>query len=371
MTPDAKLRAFAVATPGLEAPLLAEVQHLGLPKAQLVKGGVEFSGDWPDVWRANLVLRGATRILVRIAEFRAVHPAQLDKRARKVPWADVVTDKSTIRVEAVCRKSRIYHAGAAQTRVEKAVTDATGATPAKEADVVIKVRIEDDLCTISVDTSGASLHKRGHKLAVNKAPMRETLAAMFLAECDFHGQIPVYDPMCGSGTFVIEAAEMATNLVAGRHRHFAFEQLCTFDAKQFDQLRASEPRDIAPTLRFFGSDRDAGAVKMAAENAERAGVADICHFACHPISDITPPTDVPGLVVVNPPYGGRIGKKGPLYGLYAAFGEAMRNGFKGWRVAMVTTSHDLAKATGLPFKPPGPIVAHGGLKIRLWQTDPL
>lgn len=360
---------FLVATPGLEAPLAAEVRALGwTPETQ--PGGVTIRGGWQDVWRANLMLRGATRVLARVGSFRAMHLAQLDKRGRKFPWADVLRPDLPVKVEAVTRKSRIYHAGAATQRIERAIAEELGAPIAADAAIVVKLRIEDDLVTISLDTTGKSLHKRGHKEAVAKAPMRETMAAMFLREMGFDGSQPVLDPMCGSGTFVIEAAEIALGLAPGRSRSFAFENLASFDAEGWQALKASVPRRRA-NPQFFGSDRDAGAIRMSQQNAARAGVAELTRFDQCQISDLQPPDSPPGLIIVNPPYGARIGNKGPLYGLHAAMGEVFRSRFAGWRVGIVTSEAGLAKATGLPFQPPGPIIAHGGLKVRLWQTGPL
>ena len=360
---------FLVATPGLEAPLAAEVRDLGwTPEVQ--PGGITIHGGWPDVWRANLMLRGATRVLARVGSFRAMHLAQLDKRARKFPWAGVLRPDLPVKVEAISRKSKIYHAGAATQRVERAIAEELGATIAADAANVVKVRIEDDLVTISLDTTGESLHKRGHKEAVAKAPMRETMAAMFLREMGFDGTQPVLDPMCGSGTFVIEAAEIAAGLAPGRTRHYAFENLASFDAKEWQKLKDAVVRRDTPQ-QFFGSDRDAGAIRMSQQNAERAGVADLTRFDVCQISDLQRPESAPGIIIVNPPYGARIGNKGPLYGLHAAMGEVFRSRFNGWRVGIVTSEAGLAKATGLPFQPPGPIIAHGGLKVRLWQTGPL
>src|SRR5262249_8705059 len=194
-----------------------------------------------------------------------------------------------------------------------------GAPLSPEAEICIKARIEDDLCTISIDTSGDALHKRGHKEAVAKAPMRENLAALFLRQCGFDGTEPVVDPMCGSGTFVIEAAEIAAGLKPGRSRRFAFEQLATFDAPAWQRLRGN-PATGKPAIKFYGSDRDAGAVAMSRANAERAGIASLTEFKQQAISDLTPPEGKPGLVIVNPPYGGRIGDRKQLTALYRALG---------------------------------------------------
>lgn len=361
---------FLVATPGLEDVLCAEVQALGFHGAIVTPGGVTFQGGWPDVWRANLELRGATRVLARIGSFMAFHLAQLDKRARKFPWGDVLRADVPVRVEVSTTKSKIYHAGAAAQRIETALRDSHGITVAADGAVAIKVRIDDNRVTISVDTSGESLHKRGHKQGVGKAPMRETLAALFLRQCGWTPGMPVVDPMCGSGTFLIEAAEMTAGLQAGRSRSFAFTHLATFDAKQVDSLRRLPAAHDARPL-FYGSDRDQGAIRMATQNADRAGVKDWTVFATHGAAEVQRPDGPPGLVMCNPPYGGRIGNKKLLYPLYGTLGQTLKDRFRGWRIGIVTSEPGLAKATGLPFLPQAPLVPHGGLKVRLYRTEPL
>jgi len=363
---------FLIAPPGLEAVLCQEALEQGFAGARVVEGGVAFDGLWPDVWRANLVLRGAGRVLARIADFRVMHLAQLDKRARKLEWGDVLLPGIPVRVEASCRRSRIYHAGAAAQRIETALREEFGAVIAEDAPVSIRARIEDDLCTISVDTSGEMLHKRGHKEAVNRAPMRETMASLFLRQCGYRGTEPVLDPMCGSGTFVIEAAEMAAGLAPGRARNFAFEHLASFDEAEWaDMRRDAEAATQEPDFRFFGSDRDGGAIAMSRANAERAGTAAFSEFRQAPISKVERPDGPPGLVIVNPPYGGRIGEKAKLKPLYEALGATLREKFGGWRVGIITTDANLARATGLAFKAPPPPVLHGGLRVTLFATETL
>lgn len=358
---------FLVATPGLEAPLAEEAREAGFAGAKVTDGGVTFSGTWPDVWRASLVLRGATRILARIAAFRAMHLAQLDKRARKLPWAEYLRPDVPVHVEASCKRSRIYHDGAAAQRVAKAIAEELGAPIAEDAALRIMVRIEDDLVTISIDTTGQSLHKRGFKEGVAKAPMRETMAAMFLRQCGYTGTEPVLDPMCGSGTFVIEAAEIALGLHPGRERSFAFEQLPGFNAGTWADLRKpATPNTTA--LLFHGTDRDPGAIRMAAENATRAGVEALTRFAQKSIEDLTPPEGSPGLVIVNPPYGTRIGAKGPLIGLHRTLGTVLKTRFAGWHVGIVTADKQLAQATGLTFEPALPTVLHGGIRVALYRS---
>lgn len=362
------LNIFLAGTPGLEQALLQEAQALGF-KGSVVPGGVETTGDWPDIWRANLWLRGAARVLVRVAEFRAPHLAVLDKRARRVVWTDFLRLDVPVKAEVTCRKSKIYHAGAAAQRIENALKNSGFR---KGDGVTLKVRIDEDLCTISLDTSGAPLHRRGHKEFIGKAPMRETLAALFLAECGYQPGEPVIDPMCGSGTFVIEAAEIAAGLAPGRSRNFGFEALLGFDKAQFEALKAPKTVHLGSSKpQFFGFDRDDGAIRGATENAQRAGIAEMCDFTRQAISDLKPPPGPPGLVIVNPPYGARIGNRKLLFALYDSFGKTLRQRFRRWRVGLVTSDAGLAKSCDLPFLPPSPPVALGPLKIRLWRTGSL
>lgn len=360
--------------PGLETWVLAEVKEAGFKRAERIRGGVTIWGGWEDVWRANLILRGASKVLVRIGEFRTFHLAQLDKRARKFPWGEVLTPGLKIKVEVVTNKrNKIYHAGAAVERIERAISeeyDASIAASMDDADIVIKARIVSNNVLLSVDSSGLGLHKRGHKLAMGKAPMRETMAALFLRACGYDGHEPVLDPMCGSGTFLIEAAEISRNLMAGRGRSFAFQKLASYDVQVVQKIRDSW-QTWETTQQFYGSDRNVNVIGFAKDNAKRAGVGDLCRFSPTQLSEIKRPDGPPGLVIVNPPYGARIGKKKDLFALYRLFGDVMRAQFQGWRVGMVTSDRNLAQATKLPWLPPSAPIAHGGLKVNLYRTGVL
>lgn len=369
---------FMATAPGLEPVLCDEARAHGFRAPKAVPGGVRIEGRWHDVWRANLVMRGASRILARFAVFRTPRIADLEAQAARLPWAAVLRADVPVHVEATCRASRIYHSGAASERVETAIRTALGTPVAPDAPVTVALRIERDLCTVSVDTSGALLHKRGFKEEVAKAPLRENLAALFLRQCGYDGREPVVDPMCGAGTFVIEAAEIAAGLIPGRARRFAFEDLATFEADAYGEVRAraiaAAAEKAAPAahgIRFHGSDRDAGAIAMSRANAARAGVAAMTAFEQRAVSALAPPEGPPGLVIVNPPYGARIGDRKTLQPLYRALGEVMRQRFAGWRVGLVTSEAALAKATGLPFAPPAAPVPHGGLRVTLYRTGPL
>lgn len=372
MNQPAQFEIFLATQPGLEALLLDEVIERGFLQPKATGGGVTIWGDWNDVWRANLTLRGASKVLTRIGEFRAFHLAQLDKRSRKFPWGDILMPGHAVKVEVVTnRKSKIYHAGAAIERIERAIHEEFGAKIAEsmdEADIIIKTRIDDNNVRLSVDTSGIGLHKRGYKQAMGKAPLRETMAALALRGCGYTANETVLDPMCGSGTFLIEAAQISRNLMAGRSRNFAFERLASYDAQAVQTLKDSWPsRDS--TQKFYGSDRNVNVIGFSKENAKRGGVEDMCLFSPLPLSKIERPEGAPGLVITNPPYGARIGKKKDLFALYTSFGDVMRDRFKGWRVGMITSDTKLAKATKLPWLKTGPPIAHGGLKVRLFKTE--
>lgn len=365
---------FLATQPGLETLLLDEVIERGFQRPKAVGGGVSIWGNWNDVWRANLTLRGASKVLARIGEFRAFHLAQLDKRSRKFPWGNTLMPGHTVKVEVVTnRKSKIYHAGAAIERIERAIHEEFGAniaTSMDEAHIIIKTRIDDNNVRLSVDTSGVGLHKRGYKQAMGKAPLRETMAALALRGCGYNGTETVLDPMCGSGTFLIEAAQMSRNIMAGRSRSFAFERLASYDSKAVQSFKDKWITQDN-SQRFYGSDRNVNVIGFSKDNAQRAGVADLCEFTPLPLSQIERPKGPPGLIITNPPYGARIGKKKDLFALYSSFGDVMREKFKGWRIGMITSDIKLAEATKLPWLNTGPSIAHGGLKVRLFQTKPL
>lgn len=362
---------FLTCPPGLERVLADEALATGFNTPRPTQGGVSLQGGWPHIWRANLELRCATRVLVRLASFQAKQLSQLERHARGIDWASFLPPGCSVAVEASCRKSRIYHSGAAQERVEVALQDALGCRISAAPTVTIKLRIDHDVCTLSLDTSGAALYQRGHKQDVGKAPIRETLAAAFLRLAGYKGDEPLLDPMCGSGTFVIEAAEMAAGLSPGRARHFAFEALPSYDGSAKPRASSLPNSATSGPVRCFGSDRNAGAIAASQANAERAGVASLTRFEQQSIGHIMPPCPEPGLVIANPPYGGRIGDKRQLYALYAAFGQVLSQRFAGWRLAMVTSEPALAKATGLDLLEPSAPIDHGGLPVRLYQTAPL
>ena len=369
-----KFEIFITTQLGLEHLLYDEIKKFEFTNPVLLVGGVSITGDWVDVWKANMYLRGATKVLARIGEFRAFHLAQLDKRARKFPWHITISKGMSIKAEVVTnRKNKIYHAGAAVERIERAISEEIGSKIAgsvSSADIVFKIRIIDNNVIISIDTSGDGLYKRGYKLATGKAPIRENIASLALYYCGYTGNEPVLDPMCGSGTFIIEAAEISRNLMPGRNRKFSFQNLNSYDEKLVDYFIKKWENKISE-FTFFGMDRNHNVVEHSIQNSKRAGIDDISNFKAQSIERLSRPKGPEGLVIVNPPYGSRIGKKKDLFSLYRTFGEKMKNEFSGWRVGMITSDNALAQSTRLPLEASELTISNGGLKIQIYKTRAL
>jgi len=393
---------FAVASPGLAPYTAQELHKLGLlptlptippptargqiQAADDEHGGVEFSGDLEALYRANLHLRTANRVLVRLGDFAAIGFTELRKRASRLEWERYLAPGQPIALRVTCHKSRLYHSDAVAERVAAAVGDRLGTPPEvrKFDDLsdetppqLIVVRLLHDHCTISLDSSGALLHRRGYRLATAKAPLRETLAAGILLAAGWDpaagdAPAPLLDPFCGSGTIAIEAALLAQGIAPGRGRHFAFMQWPDFDAALWERLLAEaeaqshqQTTQLAGRLRILASDRDAGAIEMAQANAARAGVDGVIEFACQPLSAIAPPTER-GWVVTNPPYGVRVSANQDLRNLYAQFGKVLRTQCPGWQVAILCSDRQLLGQTGMRLDTRLSLV-NGGIPVKLAQ----
>ena len=243
-------------------------------------------------------------------------------------------------------------------------TESDFSTNRRNPPQLIFVRLLQDKCTISIDSSGDLLHRRGYRLAVAKAPLRETLAAGMILASGWDRVSPLLDPFSGSGTIPIEAALMAQQIHPACKRHFAFMDWPNFDRTSWDAL-FSDALSSHPTTfpRIIASDRDAGAIRAAQANAERAGVGDCIEFTCRAISAIEPPPG-PGWVVTNPPYGLRTKTNQDLRNLYAQFGRVLRAKCPGWQVTMLCSSVQLLHHTGLELDKGIPLM-NGGIRVRL------
>ena len=362
---------FAVTAPGLEEVCAAELRSLLDVDAAVEHGGVLFSGGLRELYQANLHSRLASRFLVRVGEIRARDFSAFYKRCVQLPWGRFLKAETPVVVRASSRSSRLVHTGRLAETIEKAIAKSLGRSTTvgpTESGQLIVARMEDDVCRISVDSSGELLHRRGYRLETAKAPLRETLAAGILGLLGWDGTTPLVDPMCGSGTFVIEAALMAANRPVGEERQFAFMRWPRFRPGLWSLLLDEGQRQsAAPTVAICGSDADLHAVESAGKNLERAGCADSVTLACRPVADM-PAVQGPGLILCNPPYGLRVGKKEDLAPLYRQIGDVYREKYSGWQGALLCPPGRLADATGLSLKSVASLV-NGGLKVTLFNVD--
>jgi putative N6-adenine-specific DNA methylase len=367
---------LVVTAPGLEAITAGEMRALGLEPIAADAGWVSFDGPVGALYRANLHLRTASRVIARVGEFEARHFADLERHARAQPWSRFLSASRPVRLRVTCKKSKLYHSGAVAQRVAGAIAHALGRAPeaAKggadddEGDddaQLVMVRMLHDRCTVSMDSSGALLHRRGYRLQTAKAPMRETLAAALLAASGWPGDAPLVDPMCGAGTIAIEGAMLARRMAPGARRAFAFMHWPDFDAALWKRMLEKAQDRVLPraTAPIMASDRDAGAIEAARANAERAGVGADIAFTHTALSGIAPPP-ARGWLVTNPPYGVRVGETKALRDLYAQLGNVARRSCAGWTIAMLSASAELERQVKVPFT-----VAiktrNGGLPVRI------
>ena len=372
------LECFAIVAPGLEALALAEARALGLPaELQAGGGGIAWRGDLRSVLVANAGLRIASRVVVRLATFEARSFAELERHARQIAWASAVTPGEAVRFRVTCKKSKLYHSDAVAQRLADAVTRAIpgvraegasgddDAPPADDAQLFV-VRLLRDECTVSADTSGALLHRRGYRQATAKAPLRETIAAALLAASGWDGVAPLVDPLCGSGTIPIEGALLARGLPPGAHRTFSAERWPGVSRTLGARVRAELAERARPgsPVGIVGSDRDAGAIDAARANAERAGVEADIAFSVRSLSAAEFPAESRGWVVTNPPYGVRVGDADRVRDLWAQLGHVLRERARGWRVALLSPDPALERQLRIPLS----VVAqttNGGIPVRL------
>lgn len=370
---------FAIAAPGLEGLTARELRNLGLLGAaeghqpQSDSGGVTFSGDLEALYRANLHLRTTSRVIVRLGDFYAAAFSELRKKAGRLSWERYLRPGQPVGLHVTCHKSKLYHSEAVAERVAGAIGDRLGQpTPRlkaseSEADQpaqLVLVRLVNDHCTISVDSSGALLHRRGYRLATAKAPLRETLAAGMLLAAGWDARSPLLDPFCGSGTVAIEAALMASRLPPGMKRRFAFMDWPGYDPQSWEALLGEiKPKAAGELPPIQASDRDAGAIELARANAERAGVAESIEFTHRAVSAIQPAAGL-GWVVTNPPYGLRVSEGKDLRNLYAQIGNVLRRSCPGWQVAILCSEKQLLAQTGLKLNT-GFEMVNGGIRVYL------
>jgi putative N6-adenine-specific DNA methylase len=365
-------QAFAVCTPGLDDVTAHELRTLGIANARTTPGGVEFSATNRQLYLANVWLRTATRVIVRIGSFTARHFDDLERRVTEIEWGRWLVPDLPVRLRVSSSSSRLYHTGAIADRFLRVIPNppapddqSAGDREAAAADQLLVVRVHRDRVSVSVDSSGAPLHRRGWRTDVGKAPLRETLAAAMLLAAGWDGTRPLVDPFCGSGTIPIEAALIAAGMAPGGQRSFAFQRWPGFEPGAWASVRATiQPERAAVTgVAIVGRDRDAGAVERALANAERAGVTTLVEIRRATISDLAAPPGGPGWMITNPPYGARLSGGDDLRNLYARLGARCRQELAGWSVGVLAADRRLAGHTGLTFEE-RLRSSNGGLPVR-------
>ena len=370
---------YAITPPGVEHLTAGELVGLGITPGAIEPGGVCFRTRANGVARANLELRTASRVLVRMGTFHASAFHELERRAARLQWEAYLSRGRAVSFRVTSRKSKLYHQGGIAQRLAEAAArrvpgvKASSAGPGSDehgadqraADQLFVVRLFHDECTISVDSSGAHLHQRGYRLASAKAPLRENLAAAMLLACGWDGSLPLIDPLCGSGTIPIEGALLARRMAPGLGRDFACERWPVFPTAVWAYVRGDAAGRVlaAAPAPIQGADRDAGAIGAATENAVRAGVIESIQFSQRPISALEPPRG-PGVVVTNPPYGVRVGRSRDLRDLYAQLGNVLRRRCGGWELALLSARDELARQTRFDLRP-ALRTNNGGLRVKL------
>lgn len=360
---------FAVVAPGLEGVCARELSRLGVADAEVVAGGIAFRGKLQTIYQANLWLRSASRVLVRFGEFRCRAFPDLYKQAARLPWGRFVRPGTPLSFRVSCRGSRLMHTARVAETLHAAAQKSLGTSVAAQASTSqqVLVRIFDDQVTLSVDSSGELLHRRGYRRAVTKAPLRETLAAGILMLLDWQAEEPLADPMCGTGSFVLEAAMLAAHRAPGLEREFAFMQWPGYRDGLWRQLcteaRRQQQAIVAP---LEGTDQDASAIDAARANLSRLDLEGLVCFRQRELAD-SPVYPGIGLVVCNPPYGRRLVPEESLLSFYRAFGQHVQRAYPGWRVALLCPESFLVNATRLPFDKVTAL-KNGGLQVGLYLT---
>ena len=369
-------RYFCPCPRGLEQLLHDELAALGAAELQPVEGGVAASGPLDLCYRINLHSRIASRVLLRIGHAPYRTEADVYAAVRALDWRSYFAPERTIRVNVAATGSPLRSLDFITLRVKDAVCDrfrdAVGVRPSVDTadpDVRIHAYFDASTVTIYLDTSGEPLFKRGLRAAGAAAPLRENLAAGILRLAGWSPGVPLLDPMCGGGTFLLEAAEIALRRAPGSRRDFAFEKLHLHRASLWERLRnEARAAELAPQrLPVYGSDLYGEALKLARKNLENAGLQEVVALKQANVLELSPP-ETTGVLVTNPPYGVRMGEQDEIAQLYPKLGDALKARFAGWRACIFTADMRLPKLIGL--KPSRRIpLYNGALECRLYVFE--
>lgn len=371
---DTHLHFFAPCPRGLELALADELVQLCAHSTQPTKGGVQFQGDWNTCYRANLESRIASRILWKITEDAYRDEKDIYHITHALAWPEWFATSNTIRVNLTAIKSPLRSLDFTTLKIKDAICDkfreTTGHRPSVDTvqpDVRIHGFLDAKKFTLYLDTSGEALFKRGLRKAAGKAPLRENLAAGILRLTGWQPGIPLLDPMCGSGTFLLEAALIAFNIPPGLNRRFAFEKFRHFNQTLWNRLKKTAISAQLPIIPqpIFGSDLYGDALTDAIKNFTAAGLADAVTLKQANILEVSPPLSH-GIVVTNPPYGNRIGEQQALMEFYPKLGDVLKKKFSSWHVFIISADPALPKLIRLRAARRTPLF-NGALECRLFE----
>lgn len=368
---------FATCPRGLEEALAAELAALGARDARAADGGVAFAGDLALCYAANLESRVASRVLWQVgaASYRSEH--DIHDAARRLPWERHFDARRSIRVDTAAIRSPVRSLDFVTLRVKDAVCDvfraARGRRPdvnTEAPDVRIHVFLTRDEATFYLDTSGEPLFRRGWRTVRGEAPLRENLAAGILKLTGWAPPTPLFDPMCGSGTFLVEAAMMALDVAPGLDRGFGFEKLEHHDAGKWRSMReqARARRAAAQPLPIYGSDKSGTVLSLARDNLASAGLLQAVRLKQMHVLDASPPIEHAGILVMNPPYGERTGDRDELAVFYPRLGDVLKQRFAGWTAFIFTADSRLPKLIRLAASRRTPLY-NGPLECRLFKYE--
>ncbi|MDR1717543.1 MAG: THUMP domain-containing protein [Prevotella sp.] len=360
---------------GLEDILAEELTGLGANNLEIGKRMVSFEGDLAMLYKANIHCRTALRVLRPVFEFKAKNTDEIYKRVKAMNWYEHLTEDSTFAIDAITFSDYFTHSKFVAYRVKDAIADyfmqKTGKRPSvdtKNPDLLINFHVAHDKCTLSFDSSGESLHKRGYRVAQTEAPLNEVLAAGMILKTGWRGESGFVDPMCGSGTLLIEAAMIAMNVPPGIYRqNFAFEKWKNFNADLFETIYNDDSGEREFNHKIYGSDISPEAIDIAAKNIKSAGLERHINLEVKPFEKYTQAPAEKGILVTNPPYGERI-KPEDLSGLYEMIGERLKHVFMGYSAWVLSYKKECFDKIGL--KPSKKIqLVNGSLQCEFRRYD--
>jgi putative N6-adenine-specific DNA methylase len=344
---------------GLEQVLAEELVQLGANNVQVERRAVSFTGDLRMLYTANMCLRTASRVLVPIASFKAKNADDIYAQVKALDWSQYMTLKTTFQIDATVYSDFFRHSQFVTYRVKDAIVDywmekenARPSVKLEGADLYLNIHIAADRVTLSLDSSGESLHKRGYRVANTQAPINEALAAGMLLLAGWKGQSDFYDPMCGSGTLLIEAALIARNIAPGVYRQgFAFEKWANFDADLWDEVYNDDSRERAFKHKIYGSDAGFYAAQAAQKNIQSAGLQrdiEVRQVRIQELRLVDEARNMDGaLVMINPPYGERLSQDKDVLRLYQDMGTALKHQFSGATAWVISSNEEALKCIGL------------------------